>query len=159
MREKKVVEILTAIVIPLLILFLISAGLGMILWQDCQSQNDNSSLNIDSLFEIFGNCSPGRSKESQLKLSSTTINNNIVDLKTSNQSLTSTTPELQTTPNTLRNLRASSIQKQSETLRSLAKKRDVSPYLHSTPPTSRTASSLHSRSRTGSPCPSTICGE
>ena len=157
-RESKFAEILTAMVVPLLILALFSAGLGALLWSDCNSEKQTSNWFIDSLFEVFYDCVPCISNQSQEMIIS---NNNSMKITTSEPSLVpSSTPDLRTsTPNTQRNLRASSVQRQSDTLRSLAKKRDVAPHLHATPPTSIEGSSLHSRSRTGSPCPSTTCGE
>jgi len=157
-RESKIAGILTAMVIPLLILLLFSAGLGALLWSDCNSEKQTSNLFIDSLFEIFDDCVPCSSKRGQLMI--TNNNNNSLEITTSKPSLVpSSTPDLRTsTPDTHRNLRASSVQRQSDTLRSLAKKRDVAPHLHATPPTSIEGSSIHTRSRTGSPCPSTTCG-
>eukprot|EP00092_Neocalanus_flemingeri_P008945 GFUD01009623.1.p1 GENE.GFUD01009623.1~~GFUD01009623.1.p1 ORF type:complete len:506 (-),score=92.78 GFUD01009623.1:448-1965(-) len=155
-RESKVAEILTAMVIPLIIFALFSAGLGALLWSDCNSEKQTSNLFIDSLFEIF-DCFPCSSTQGTLLISN---NNNSLEITTSKPSLVpSSTSDLRTsTPDAHRNLRASSVQRQSDTLRSLAKKRDVAPHLHATPPTSIEGSSLHTRSRTGSPCPSTACG-
>jgi len=156
MRKSKLPEILTAMVVPLLVLVFFSASLGALLWSDCKSEKQTGNLFIDSLFEIFDDCFPCSSKQGQLMI---TNNNNSLEITTSKPSLAqSSTSDLRTSTPDHRNLRASSVQRQSDTLRSLAKKRDVAPHLHATPPTSIEGSSLHSRSRTGSPCPSTTCG-
>eukprot|EP00090_Calanus_glacialis_P045174 TRINITY_DN8230_c0_g1_i2.p1 TRINITY_DN8230_c0_g1~~TRINITY_DN8230_c0_g1_i2.p1 ORF type:complete len:520 (-),score=103.32 TRINITY_DN8230_c0_g1_i2:388-1947(-) len=158
-RESKLAEILTAMVVPIIILALFSAGLGFLLWSDCNSEKQTSNVFVDSLFEVFYDCVPSGENHSQQMIISNN-NNSSMDITTSKPSLVpSSSPDLRTsTPNTHRNLRASSVQRQSDTLRSLAKKRDVAQHLHATPPTSLEGSSLHSRSRTGSPCPSTTCG-
>jgi len=158
-RESKLAEILTAMVIPLVVLAIFSTGLGFILWSDCNSEKQSSNLFIDSLFEVFYDCAPHNNNQAEQVI----LNNNntsSLEMTTSKPSLApSSTPDLRmSTPNIQRNLRASSVQRQSDTLRSLAKKRDVAQHLHATPPTSVEGSSLHSRSRTGSPCPSTTCG-
>jgi len=158
-RESKLAEILTAMVIPLVVFALFSTGLGFILWYDCNSEKQMSNLFVDSLFEVFYDCAPSsETQPPQMVMSNN--NNSSSEITTSKPSLVpSSTPDLRTsTPNMHRNLRASSVQRQSDTLRSLAKKRDVAQHLHATPPTSIEGSSLHSRSRTGSPCPSTTCG-
>ena len=159
-RESKLAEILTAMVIPLVVLAIFSTGLGFILWSDCNSEKQSSNLFIDSLFEVFYDCAPHNNNQAEQVI----LNNNntsSLEMTTSKPSLApSSTPDLRmSTPNIQRNLRASSVQRQSDTLRSLAKKRDVAQHLHATPPTSVEGSSLHSRSRTGSPCPSTTCGK
>jgi len=158
-RESKLAEILTAMVIPLVILAIFSTCLGFILWSDCNSEKQASNLFIDSLFDVFYDCAPTSSNQASQVIMSNN-NNSSVEVSTSKPSLVpSSTPDLRTsTPNIQRNLRASSVQRQSDTLRSLARKRDVAQHLHATPPTSVEGSSLHSRSRTGSPCPSTTCG-
>ena len=158
-RESKIAEILTSMVIPLIILAIFSALLGSLLWSDCNSEKQTSNIFIDSLFDVFYDCVP----TSETQNHQMTIGYNhtsSLEIANSKPSLMpSSTPDLRTsTPNTHRNLRASSVQRQSDTLRSLAKKRDVAQHLHATPPTSLEGSSLHSRSRTGSPCPSTTCG-
>merc|ERR1711874_317242 len=51
-RESKVAEILTAMVVPLVLLAIFSTGLGFILWSDCNSEKQSSSLFIESLFEV-----------------------------------------------------------------------------------------------------------
>ena len=61
-------------------------------------------------------------------------------------------------PTSQRDLRSSSVHRQTETMRALARKRDVTPRLQQTPTISVDGSSLHSRSRTASPCPSN-CGQ
>ena len=130
------------------------------LLSDCNSEKQTSNVFVDSLFEVFYDRVPSGENHSQQMIISNN-NNSSMDITTSKPSLVpSSSPDLRTsTPNTHRNLRASSVQRQSDTLRSLAKKRDVAQHLHATPPTSLEGSSLHSRSRTGSPCPSTTCGE
>jgi hypothetical protein len=159
-RESKLKEILTAMVVPFIILALFSAGLGFLLWSDCNSEKQTSNVFVDSLFEVFYDCVPSGANHSPQMIISNN-NNSSMEITTSKPSLVpSSSPDLRTsTPNTHRNLRASSVQRQSDTLRSLAKKRDVAQHLHATPPTSIEGSSLHSRSRTGSPCPSTTCGK
>ena len=51
-------------------------------------------------------------------------------------------------------LRSSSVLRQSQTIRALGRRRDVTPRLQQTPTLSLDGSSIRSRSRTASPCPS-----
>ena len=53
-------------------------------------------------------------------------------------------------------LRSSSVLRQTETIRALGRRRDVTPRLQQTPTLSVDGSSLQSRSRTASPSPSNI---
>lgn len=152
-RRSRFPEILVAIIGPLLIFSLFCVFVGFLLWTDCGGEKDNTNVFIESLFDIFDCGLLGRGQGGSLEQQQLLLRNN-------NNSVEATaTPKQQSCSPTVshRDLRASSVQRQTETLRSLARRRDVTPRLQGTPTVSVDGSSIHSRSRTGSPCPSP-CG-
>ena len=164
-RQSKYPQIIAGIIGPILIFALFTLGVGFLLWTDCTNEKANSNIFIDSLFDVFEDCF-GHKKET-LEQQELLMRNNNNQTKESNEN--DTTNGLSRTGSpamsqrdvrslSQRDLRASSIQRQSETLRSLGRRRDVTPRLAATPSMSVDGSSLHSRSRTGSPCPSK-CGK
>ena len=155
-RQSRVAELLAALSLPLLVFTAFSVCLGLLLWTDCGSEKDNSNIFIDSLFDIFYDCFGGGAgvagQQRQLLIRN---NNNTVEAAR----VPSCSPAA-----SQRDLRASSVQRQTETLRSLARARgrEVSPRPRlggaATPLASLDGSSVASRSRTSSPSPS-ACGK
>jgi len=144
-------EMLTAAVIPLLIFLVFSSCLGCILFTACGEEKQRGGLFIESLFEVFEDCSCLHNKDNTTQLLIANNNNNNMVVAGSVARSMSPLPTLDPLPS-----RSSSIQRQTETLRSLGRRRDVTPRLQSSPPpTARSAevSSLVSRSRTTSPVP------
>ena len=155
-RQSRVAELLAALSLPVLVFTAFSVCLGLLLWTDCGSEKDNSNIFIDSLFDIFYDCFGGGAgvagQQRQLLIRN---NNNTVEAAR----VPSCSPAA-----SQRDLRASSVQRQTETLRSLARARgrEVSPRPRlggaATPLASLDGSSVASRSRTSSPSPS-ACGK
>jgi len=146
-RRAMVKEMLTAAVIPLLIFLVFSSCLGCILFTACGEEKQRGGLFIESLFEVFDDCCVY--KDTTQLLIANNNNNNSVATGSVARSM-SPLPNLDPLPS-----RSSSIQRQTETLRSLGRRRDVTPRLQASPPPANSAevSSLVSRSRTTSPAP------
>lgn len=153
-RRSRYSEIIAAIIVPILIFSLFTLGVGFLLWSDCGAEKTNKDIFIQSLFDVFEDCFKGSDADQQeLLLRNNNIQATVTGNGNSNHVSRTGSPAV-----SHRDLRASSVQRQSETLRSLARRRDVTPRLVATPTMSVDGSSVHSRSRTGSPCPSN-CGE
>jgi len=146
-RRTMVKEMLTAAVIPLLIFLVFSSCLGCILFTACGEEKQRGGIFIESLFEVFDDCCVY--KDTTQLLIANNNNNNMVVADSVARSM-SPLPNLDPLPS-----RSSSIQRQTETLRSLGRRRDVTPRLQASPPPTHSAevSSLVSRSRTTSPAP------
>jgi len=147
-RRKMVKEMLTAAVIPLLIFLVLSSCLGCILFTACGEEKQRGGLFIESLFEVFDDCCVYKDTTQLLVANNNNNNNNNVTGSVARSM--SPLPSLDPLPS-----RSSSIQRQTETLRSLGRRRDVTPRLQASPPPANSADvqSLVSRSRTTSPAP------
>jgi hypothetical protein len=147
-RRTMVKEMLTAAVIPLLIFLVFSSCLGCILFTACGEEKQRGGFFIESLFEVFDDCCVYKDT-TQLLIANNNNNNNMLVAGSVARSM-SPLPSLDPLPS-----RSSSIQRQAETLRSLGRRRDVTPRLQASPPPTHSAevSSLVSRSRTTSPAP------
>jgi len=148
-RRKMVKEMLTAAVIPLLIFLIFSSCIGCILFTACGEEKQRGGLFIESLFEVFEDCCVYKDT-TQLLISNNNNNNNNTMVTNSVTRSMSPLPPLDPLPS-----RSSSIQRQTDTLRSLGRRRDVTPRLQASPPPvlSAEVASLVSRSRTTSPAP------
>jgi len=148
-RRTMVKEMLTAAVIPLLIFLVFSSCLGCILFTACGEEKQRGGIFIESLFEVFDDCCVYKDNTTQLLIANNNNNNNNMATGSVTRSM-SPLPNLDPLPS-----RSSSIQRQTETLRSLGRRRDVTPRLQASPPPANSAevSSLVSRSRTTSPAP------
>jgi len=159
-RDRKVVELFTSLLLPCVLFVIFSGFLGALLLTDCstETQSKKNNIFVESLFSVLKECFCRQ----QLPEKPESINNNDIQIggsmgmvagKGSLADLSLGTGAVQ------RGARASSVQRQTDTLRSLGRRRDVTPRLGMiTPPTSMEGDSLPSRSRTTSPCPSTTCG-
>jgi len=149
-RRTMVKEMLTAAVIPLLIFLVFSSCLGCILFTACGEEKQRGGIFIESLFEVFDDCCVYKDNTTQLLIANNNNNNNNMAAGGSVTRSMSPLPNLDPLPS-----RSSSIQRQTETLRSLGRRRDVTPRLQASPPPANSAevSSLVSRSRTTSPAP------
>jgi len=172
-KQVKLVEIISALLVPIVVFIIYSVGLGAVLLTDCTEEKESKTNNlfIQSLFDVFDDCTTFNStKHNQLiKVQKHIDNNNSINLTTnrgqgqvtdSGPTITGSFGGLDSCKDlNTRSRRASSVQRQNDTLRSLGKARDVTPRLLSqSPPTSMSNSSIHSRSRTTSPGPDRSCG-
>ena len=148
-RGSKAVEIISATVLPMVIFSSFLVLVCLLLFSDCGTEKEENSAFLDSIFDIFDDCGLGGpiGQERQQLIRE---NNNSVEMAMKMSSVSPAGSE--------RDLRSSSVHRQTETMRALARRRDVTPRLQQTPTLSVDGSSLHSRSRTASPVPSQ-CGQ
>ena len=157
-------HLMWSLLAPAAIFLVLNALLAFILLRDATSQQKKTGSSfVDVLFDVLHSCLTREAEKTtttHVVLPSNAVlivnNNNEVNASSSScHSSSPSVPDLQQVGAAgvdLRGARASSVQRQTDTLRSLARRRDITPRLQ--PGWER--SSVHSRSRTVSPCPSAI---
>ena len=140
-RESRFTEITAAILCPILIFAMFTLCLGFLLWTDCGSEKENGNVFIESLFDVFEvvyaflikiglkdnfvafqDCLKGsfQHQEQQQLIVRANNNNSIVDSR-SNLNNCDTRAAASCSPSvSQRDLRASSVQRQSDTIRSVS---------------------------------------
>lgn len=143
-RSPNTALLLLCVSVPVLLLLLFMVLLAVLLLRDCCSKEKTSDPFIDSLFSLIQDCfswdkqgASEYSKDSKVLLlkpsgvgSKVNLTSSVVDI---------------------RSARASSVQRQTDTLKSLGKRRAVSPRLQSSP--DPPSFSAPSRTASPSPCP------
>jgi hypothetical protein len=170
-RRSSPQSLLLSLLFPVLLFVILNGLLGCILAWDAASSSSKEKKSsagsfINALFGVVAGCtetSPEKTAHQAVVLPGSSVaninssdNNNDVNANNSSSchSSSPSVPDLQQVGGgDPRSPRASSVQRQTETLRSLGRRRDVTPRLHQQ---NWERSSLHSRSRTASPCPSAL---
>jgi hypothetical protein len=171
-RRSSPQSLLLSLLFPVLLFVILNGLLGCILAWDAASSSSkekksSASSFINALFGVVAGCtetSPEKTAHHAVVLPGSSVaninsgdNNNDVNANngSSCHSSSPSVPDLQQVGggDPRQSPRASSVQRQTETLRSLGRRRDVTPRLHQQ---NWERSSLHSRSRTASPCPSAL---
>ena len=142
-RESRFTEIAAAILCPVLIFAMFTLCLGFLLWTDCGSEKENGNVFIESLFDVFEvvyanlikvglkdsfvafqDCLKGsfqHQEQQQLIARSNNNNNNSIVDSRSNLNNSDTRAAASCSPSvSQRDLRASSVQRQSDTIRSVS---------------------------------------
>jgi hypothetical protein len=167
-------SLLWGLLVPLVLFAVLNGLIGCFLLSDAATASNEKQAAVsfvDVLYDVLAGCLGSGEPTSHLPvLSSTTniiinnnninsdINNEVNNASSSCHSSSPSVPDLQQVQGggsaavDTRGTRASSVQRQTDTLRSLARRRDVTPRLHQ----NWERSSVHSRSRTASPCPSAL---
>jgi Sarcoglycan alpha/epsilon len=162
-------QLLWSLLVPGFIFLVLNSLLAFILMRDLASRQKKFSNNfVDVLFDVLTDCLSRTDVTAAAATTTTTHvvppssganndyadNNNEVNASSSCHSSSPSVPDLQHVAAGAdpRAARASSVQRQTELLRSLARRRDVTPRLQQ----GWERSSLHSRSRTASPSPSAV---
>ncbi len=170
-RRSSPQSLLLSLLFPVLLFVILNGLLGCILAWDAASSSSKEKKSsagsfVNALFGVVAGCtevSPEKTAHQAVVLPGSSVGNvnsgdNNNDINANNgsscHSSSPSVPDLQQVGGgDPRSPRASSVQRQTETLRSLGRRRDVTPRLHQQ---NWERSSLHSRSRTASPCPSAL---